>query len=144
VVGGIRAGGVIPPVHLHIKMIKKTVIIGIFLIINLNVNALQDSYITIKSNDINLCLSDYSNLQDYKCNGDVLQIEGTQDHVLYILPYTDLPKNNSNYNSTINYYMSKPIIWLGLTTTGLIIPLMFFISLVCVIAIFIKFIIPRR
>jgi hypothetical protein len=57
-------------------------------------NALQDAHVTVDSLDTGICMS-IDTPSDQKCDNETLTLEGTQDHVLYILPGRIKETNNT-------------------------------------------------
>ena len=83
---------------------KKTIFIILILIST--VSALQDATLTLDSKEV--CLAADS-IDNKVCKGDLI-IDGTRDHTLYILPYTEISQN-STLMEKMSYSIVKPFIF---------------------------------
>jgi len=70
-------------------------------------NAFQDAYLTVDSLDTGICMS-IDNPSDQKCDNETLTIEGTQDHILYILPGR-ITESNSTWSARTDRYIIEPL-----------------------------------
>ena len=101
----------------------KTINALLFLImLSSSVNAVADSNITLDSHGIDmcLCLDGLSNcVQRYEINNDSLQVEGTDDHTLYLTYCTEV-NSTSSFREKLEYIALTPFdMFLG--GTGLIV-----------------------
>lgn len=67
--------------------------------------ATQDATIIVEANNTGICLSADVPTNPV-CEGN-LSIEGTQDHILYIVPYSTL-QGNSSLGQRFHYYFMSP------------------------------------
>ena len=94
-------------------MEARTAIISLILVLYVLVcevysaSALQDANITLSDMNSGLCIS-VDMLSNVRCDNETLQIEGTQDHVLYILP-GEYDEANINATSKVDKYVIEPI-----------------------------------
>jgi len=86
---------------------KKVVIIVVLLFAFNFVDAAQDSYITVDSKGSGLCLS-IDGLGKGYCQNETMAIDGTNDHIMYILPETKI-NELSNMTEKMNYIIFSPI-----------------------------------
>ena len=110
------------------KKIPATIII-FFIIIN--VNALQDSYLFVDSQDTGICLS-VDGLTDIACNGTALRLEGTDDHILYITPEIEVQKTD-NKTAILTYSIENSIDMI-MAVAGVLIILLFFFTVLYAIS----------
>jgi len=96
----------------------------VFLFLINSVSALQDINLTINSKNSGLCLSIDSFDNPY-CDNTTLIIEGTNDHIIYIIPESEI-----SYNSTITEKF-RYIVFTPLTLLSVV--LLLFIMIIFVI-----------
>jgi hypothetical protein len=130
-----RQGGNPPAYKVFINKMKKELLI-IFLLM-INVSAYQDALLTIDNKDIGLCLS-YDSLNNTKCQNQVLNIEGTKDGTVYIVPETEI-NSNSNVTSKFEYALFTPFNFIA----SLLFLFLMFIGLGTAIYVFIAIIKPH-
>ena len=72
------------------------------------VSALQDSYITIDSQNTGVCLA-VDTLNNVVCNDtQYLQLDGTSDHIIYFTPEPGI-SSNSTMIEKMNFFVLSPI-----------------------------------
>jgi len=107
---------------------KKTLfyIISVFFLVNC-VNASQDAFLYVDSKNTALCFA-YDDYTNPVCNGSSVQVEGTKDGMLYILPQAEITQND-NMTTQFTYIINKPLNWL----VGVSMIIGFFVMLMAVI-----------
>jgi hypothetical protein len=109
----------------------------IIFLITLNASAYQDALLMIDNKDIGLCLS-YDSLNNTKCQNQVLNIEGTKDGTVYIMPETEI-NSNSNVSAKFEYALFTPFNFLA----SLLFLFLMFIGLGTAIYVFIAIVKPH-
>jgi hypothetical protein len=79
----------------------------LFLIFIPFVSAYQDSYITLSGQGSGLCIG-LDNKTNSVCDNQVITVEGTADHTLYILPETVI-NSGSNMTAHMSYALLTPL-----------------------------------
>ena len=78
----------------------------ILLLLSVPSSALYDSYASIDSKGAQMCLS-ADGFTAKSCNQtQMLVLDGTRDHIIYILPYSTAPANES-MNAGMRYYAGE-------------------------------------
>ena len=90
-------------------MKKIWVLLGLILF-SINTNAIQDINITIDGQGFNMCLT--QNFINHTCNStNVLTLDGTQDHFVYITPQNAIGGDVSQ-SQTVRMFVSDNIYYI--------------------------------
>jgi hypothetical protein len=83
------------------------IVLSYFAIANVYADATQDAIITVADNGAGVCMgADSPN--NVVCANETFNLEGTQDHVIYITPGA-IQAANSSYVKRFDDYVIKPI-----------------------------------
>jgi len=91
------------------------------------VSAYADSYLVIDNKGSSLCLS-VDGLDTPKCGNESVQLDGTADHTVYIMPQSEINIDSTN-TEKFTYFFTTPLTLLAGGAGFLIVMMMFTISL---------------